>query len=80
MLAAARMERPVVAYAPLAIKAAVVGYGRAEKGQVQTMVARILKLPQLPEPADMADALAIAICHLNTATTLNRQSKTRGQC
>lgn len=79
MLAAARSARPVVAYAPLAIKAAVVGYGRADKAQVQVMVARLLKLPELPEPPDVADALAIAICHLNTAMTLNRQSRARGQ-
>jgi crossover junction endodeoxyribonuclease RuvC len=63
----------VVAYAPLRIKQAVVGYGRAEKSQVQVMVARLLKLDELPEPADAADALAIAICHIHTAATLERQ-------
>jgi len=74
MLAAARSGRPVVAYAPLSVKSAVVGYGRADKAQVQVMVARLLKLTQVPEPPDVADALAIAICHLNTATTLKRQA------
>ena len=63
----------VAEYAPLAVKAAVVGYGRAEKSQVQQMVARLLHLEVLPEPADVADALAIAICHLHTAATHERQ-------
>jgi crossover junction endodeoxyribonuclease RuvC len=73
MLAAAQAGLGVVAYSPLSIKSAVVGYGRAEKAQVQLMVARLLELPALPEPADAADALAIAICHLHTAGTLRRQ-------
>ncbi len=51
-------------YSPLEVKKAVVGYGRAEKRQVQVMVKAILKLPKLP-PADAADALATAICHAN---------------
>ena len=51
-------------YSPLEVKKAVVGYGRAEKRQVQVMVKAILKLPALP-PADAADALATAICHAN---------------
>ncbi len=63
----------VVAYSPLSIKSAVVGYGKAEKSQVQIMVARLLELPAPPEPPDAADALAIAICHLHTAATLRRQ-------
>jgi crossover junction endodeoxyribonuclease RuvC len=54
----------VFEYSPLEIKKAVVGYGRAEKRQVQIMVKAILKLPELP-PADAADALATAICHAN---------------
>lgn len=72
MLSAARCGLEVVAYAPLTVKSAVVGYGKAEKSQVQMMVARLLKLPRIPEPADAADALAIAICHLHTAATLSR--------
>jgi len=55
---------PVYEYSPLEIKKAIVGYGRAEKAQVQAMAKAILNLPQLPPP-DAADALAVAICHLN---------------
>jgi crossover junction endodeoxyribonuclease RuvC len=55
---------PVFEYSPLEIKKGVVGYGRAEKRQVQVMVKAILNLPALP-PADAADALAAAICHAN---------------
>jgi len=73
MLTAAQAGLPVVAYSPLSIKSAVVGYGRAEKLQVQLMVARLLALPAPPKPPDVADALAIAICHLHTASTLQRQ-------
>ena len=73
MLAAAGAGLEVAEYAPLAIKSAVVGYGRAEKSQVQQMVTRLLNLPEVPEPADAADALAIAICHLHTAATKERQ-------
>lgn len=73
MMAAAYHGLSVVAYAPLAVKSAVAGYGRAEKHQVQEMVARLLKLDKLPEPADAADAAAIAICHIHTASTLERQ-------
>jgi crossover junction endodeoxyribonuclease RuvC len=76
MLAAAEAGLPVVAYAPLAVKSAVVGYGRAEKSQVQMMVARLLGLDAPPESPDAADALAIAICHLHTAATLARQAAT----
>jgi crossover junction endodeoxyribonuclease RuvC len=73
MLTAAQAGLQVVAYSPLSIKSAVVGYGRAEKAQVQMMVARLLELPAPPESPDAADALAIAICHLHTAGTLRRQ-------
>jgi crossover junction endodeoxyribonuclease RuvC len=73
MLTAAQAGLPVIAYSPLSIKSAVVGYGRAEKAQVQLMVARLLKLSEPPEPPDVADALAIAICHAHTAATLERQ-------
>jgi len=78
MLAAAHAGLEVVAYSPLSIKSAVVGYGRAEKPQVQVMVARLLNLPSPPEPPDVADALAIAICHLHTATTLGKQHAASG--
>jgi crossover junction endodeoxyribonuclease RuvC len=73
MLAAAAAGLEVAEYAPLSIKSAVVGYGRAEKHQVQQMVARLLNLDEIPEPPDAADALAIAICHLHTAATKERQ-------
>ena len=66
MLAAANCGLPVAEYAPLSIKSAVVGYGLAAKEQVQFMVARLLDLARAPEPADAADALAIAICHIHT--------------
>ena len=75
MLAAASAGLAVAEYSPLSIKSAVVGYGRAEKHQVQQMVTRLLNLEQIPEPADAADALAIAICHLHTAATHERQSE-----
>lgn len=70
LLAAARAAIPVAEYAPLKIKSSVVGYGLAKKEQVQFMVARLLGLSRVPEPADAADALAIAICHVHTAQTL----------
>jgi len=72
MLAASSCGLDVAEYAPLAIKSSVVGYGRAEKHQVQQMVTRLLHLSEPPEPADAADALAIAICHIHTAATLKR--------
>jgi crossover junction endodeoxyribonuclease RuvC len=74
MLAASSCGLEVAEYAPLSIKSAVVGYGRAEKSQVQQMVTRLLHLETPPEPQDASDALAIAICHLHTAATLSRQA------
>ena len=74
MLAAAAQRVPVTEYSPLSIKSAVVGYGKAEKEQVQMMVARLLRLEEIPQPADAADALAIAICDLHTSATLHRQA------
>lgn len=73
MLAASTAGLEVSEYSPLSIKSAVVGYGRAEKQQVQHMVMRLLNLAEIPHPADAADALAIAICHLHTSATLERQ-------
>jgi crossover junction endodeoxyribonuclease RuvC len=64
MVAAARRGIPVALHTPSEVKAAVTGSGRAPKAQVQAMVARILSLAQAPTPADAADALALAICHL----------------
>jgi crossover junction endodeoxyribonuclease RuvC len=73
MLAAASAGLEVAEYSPLTIKSSVVGYGRAEKQQVQHMVVRLLELAEPPETMDASDALAIAICHLHTAGTLLRQ-------
>lgn len=69
LLAAANCGLPVAEYAPLSVKSAVVGYGLAAKDQVGFMVARLLELQAVPEPADAADALAIAICHIHHAQT-----------
>ena len=63
MLAAASAGLEVAEYSPLTIKSSVVGYGRAEKAQMQRMVKMILALPELPTPHHAADALAVAICH-----------------
>lgn len=65
MLAAVQAGVAVVEYTPAEIKRAVVGYGRAEKPQVQQMVKLLLGLPRVPQPHDAADALAVAICHLH---------------
>jgi crossover junction endodeoxyribonuclease RuvC len=73
MLAAAAAGLEVAEYSPLTIKSSVVGYGRAEKQQVQHMVTQLLRLLEPPEPTDASDALAIAICHLHTVGTLERQ-------
>jgi crossover junction endodeoxyribonuclease RuvC len=77
LLAAASAGLPVAEYAPLRIKSSVVGYGLAQKEQVQFMVARLLDLSEVPQPADAADALAIAICHIHTAQTLAIQGAAR---
>ena len=77
LLAPACQGLPLAEYAPLKIKSSVVGYGLASKEQVQFMVARLLALKELPQPADAADALAIAICHIHTAQTLELQGMGR---
>lgn len=69
LLAAARARLPVCEYSALTVKNSVVGYGRAEKYQVQQMVQRVLALPALPQPDDAADALAVALCHIHTQAT-----------
>jgi crossover junction endodeoxyribonuclease RuvC len=66
MLAAIEAGLPVFEYTPAEIKRAVVGYGRAEKPQVQQMVKIILGLADIPSPHDAADALAVAICHVHS--------------
>lgn len=63
LLLAAEHGLPAATHTPSEVKAAVTGYGSADKRQVQTMVARVLRLDELPQPADAADALALALCH-----------------
>ena len=70
---AQRMHLPVYEYTPMQIKQAVVGYGLADKHQVMDMTRRLLKLKSIPRPDDAADALAIAICHARSATSLLRR-------
>ena len=67
MLALAKASVPIAEYKPTQIKQAVVGYGGADKGQVQRMVQLLLNLDSLPQPDDAADGLAVAICHLHSA-------------
>ncbi|MEU1018147.1 crossover junction endodeoxyribonuclease RuvC [Streptomyces sp. NPDC005900] len=72
MLCAARRGLPVVLHTPSEVKAAVTGSGRADKAQVGAMVTRLLRLDAPPKPADAADALALAICHIWRAPAQNR--------
>ena len=69
MLAAQKCRVPVFEYTPLQVKQSVVGYGRAEKKQIQEMTKRILNLQEVPKPDDTADALAMAICHGHTGAS-----------
>ena len=69
LLCAARKGIPIYEYTPLQVKQAVVGYGRAEKKQVISMVTMILKLEKPPKPDDTADALAIAVCHAHSGAS-----------
>jgi crossover junction endodeoxyribonuclease RuvC len=68
LLAAARAGVPVVEYSPSEVKHAVVGYGKADKSQMQEMVRLILGLEYAPQPDDAADALAVALCHAQRAS------------
>lgn len=72
ILAAAQRGLPVAEYTPLQVKQAVVGYGKAEKRQVQEMVRMFLKLSAIPKPDDVADALAVAICHAHSVVLNNK--------
>lgn len=67
LIAMATSNLPMGEYTPSQIKQAVVGYGNADKNQVQQMVKLLLDLDQIPQPDDAADALAVAICHLHTS-------------
>jgi crossover junction endodeoxyribonuclease RuvC len=70
LLAAAEAGLELAEYSPLEVKTSVVGYGRAEKSQVQLMVASLLHLDQVIDSEDASDALAIAICHATHASSL----------
>lgn len=72
MLAAVQKGLPVAEYTPLQVKQAVVGYGNAEKKQVQEMVRIFLKLQAVPKPDDVADALAVAICHAHSCALIHK--------
>ncbi|MDB1088939.1 crossover junction endodeoxyribonuclease RuvC [Streptomyces sp. ACA25] len=77
MLCAARRGLPVALHTPSEVKAAVTGNGRAGKEQVGAMVTRLLRLSSPPRPADAADALALAICHIWRAPALSRLQQAR---
>lgn len=68
LLAAALAGRPVYEYTPLQVKQAISGYGNADKAQVQQMTALLLRLDTVPTPDDAADAIAVAVCHLHSAS------------
>lgn len=71
LLALAETEIPIAEYTPLEIKQAVVGYGSADKQQVQHMIKALLNLDEIPKPDDAADALAVAICHIHSYRMAN---------
>lgn len=70
LLAAYKANVPIYEYTPLQVKQSVVGYGRAEKKQVMDMVRRICNLKAVPKPDDAADAVALALCHARSTTSL----------
>ena len=70
LLAIERAGVPLYEYTPMQVKQAVVGYGKAEKHQVMDMTRRFLKMDRLPRPDDAADAIAIALCHARSSTSL----------
>lgn len=77
VLAAQQARLPIFEYTPLQVKQSVVGYGRAEKKQVQEMTRLMLNLEKIPKPDDAADALAMAICHCHSAGSLIGQLYSR---
>ncbi len=70
LLSAEKAHLPIFEYTPMQVKQAVVGYGKAEKKQVMLMTQKLLRMNRIPRPDDAADALAIAICHSRSATSL----------
>ncbi len=77
LLAAQQRGIPIFEYTPLQVKTAVTGYGKAKKPQVMEMTRRLLKLPEVPKPDDTADALAIALTHIQAAGSELRQKMYR---
>ena len=75
LLAARQAGIPIYEYKPMQVKQAVVGYGNATKHQVQDMTKRLLKLSAMPKPDDAADAIAIALCHARSSTSLLAQAQ-----
>ncbi len=80
LLAAYRSGLEIYEYTPLQVKQAVVGYGRAEKKQVIDMVKRILKMKTAPKPDDAADAVALALCHARSSTSLLNLTRRAETC
>lgn len=78
LVAAARRGLEVVEYSPNAVKQAITGHGGADKAAVQAMVASLLGLAEPPEPPDVADALALALCHLAVGALQERVAETSG--
>ena len=70
LLACHQSGVPIYEYTPLQVKSSVVGYGRAEKKQVMTMVKKLCRLDSIPKPDDAADAVALALCHARSSTSL----------
>ena len=78
VLSAVNEGKLIAEYSPLEVKQSVVGYGRAEKTQVQDMVTSLLRLKEKPEPLDASDALAVAICHVHAVTANLRIEAAKG--
>lgn len=72
VLAAVQKGLPIAEYTPMQVKQAIVGYGKAEKRQVQEMTRMFLKLQAIPKPDDVADALAVAVCHAHSYTLISK--------
>ena len=77
LLAVRQADVPIFQYKPMQVKQAVVGYGNATKHQVQDMTRRLLKLSAMPKPDDAADAIAIALCHARSSTSLIAQAQSK---
>jgi len=78
LLAAAQAQIPAQSYSPREVKATVAGYGAASKQQMQQMVSSLLGLTRCPEPADAADALAVALCHAQMSQARERMAAATG--